>query len=190
MIAVISTSSPRVSVALISDSGAVVSSGTDPAKRQASEVAIRLLNEQLDQAQLSLKDVAAYAPDVGPGSFTGVRVGVTLCKMLAYAFDRQIVPVTAFDLISPAEPVAIHCKRDEYFLRIPQSQPTITTDKPESCVGYGGDLGEQLLPDAANFARVMESLQEINPALVVPLYIAEPSISTPKRDMGLGGTGV
>ena len=189
MIAVISTSSPRVSVALVSDSGAVVSASTDPANRQASGVAIRLLNEQLNEAHLSLKDITAYAPDVGPGSFTGVRVGVTLCKMLAYAFGRQLWPVTAFDLISPGEPVAIHCKRDEYFLRIPQSQPVIATDRLESCVGYGGDLGEQLLPDAANFARVIDSLQGMNPALVVPLYIAEPSISKPKREMGSGAAG-
>ena len=189
MIAVISTSSPRVSVALISDSGSVVSSSTDPANRQASGVAIRLLNEQLVQAQVGLQDITAYAADIGPGSFTGVRVGVTLCKMLAYALGRQLVPVTAFDLISPAEPVAIHCKRDEYFLRIPRFQPTITTDKPESCVGYGGDLGEQQLPDAANLVRVIESLRRINPDQVVPLYIAEPSISKPKRELGLGGTG-
>ena len=189
MIAVISTSSPRVSVALVSDSGSIVSSRTDSANRQASEVAIRLLSEQLKEAGVSLKDIIAYAPDIGPGSFTGVRVGVTLCKMLAYAFDRQIVPVTAFDLISPDEPVAIHCKRDEYFLRIPKARPTITTDKPEGCVGYGGDLGEQQLPDAANFARVIGSLERASPALVVPLYIAEPSISKPKRNSGLGAAG-
>jgi tRNA threonylcarbamoyladenosine biosynthesis protein TsaB len=43
---------------------------------------------------LELKDVEGYAAAAGPGSFTGVRVGLTAAKGLAEAHGRRVAPVS------------------------------------------------------------------------------------------------
>lgn len=60
---------------------------------------------------LKLADVEALAVSNGPGSFTGLRVGVTFAKMIAYALDVPLVAVETFTALAeqctPAERVAV-----------------------------------------------------------------------------------
>lgn len=51
------------------------------------------INGILKQAKLSLKDLQAIVVNSGPGSFTGVRVGVTVANTLAWLLD---IPVYGF----------------------------------------------------------------------------------------------
>ena len=48
----------------------------------------------LDRQGLSLSDIECYAAASGPGSFTGVRVGLTAAKGLAEAHGKRVVPVS------------------------------------------------------------------------------------------------
>jgi len=48
------------------------------------EMLLPMIDSQLKPLGLSLDDIGLYAVSVGPGSFTGVRVGVSLIKGLAY----------------------------------------------------------------------------------------------------------
>ena len=46
------------------------------------------------------KDIDLVAVDVGPGSYTGLRVGVACAKTLAYALHKPVIDVPIFDVIS------------------------------------------------------------------------------------------
>ena len=57
------------------------------------------LIELLDVNSLKVNNINKIAVCVGPGSFTGTRIGVTIAKTLAYANNIDIVSLTSLDLI-------------------------------------------------------------------------------------------
>ena len=59
----------------------------------------------LSQAGLALDDVELYAVVTGPGSFTGLRVGIAAVQGLALAQGRKLVPVPALNALASSEEV-------------------------------------------------------------------------------------
>ncbi len=54
----------------------------------------------LKKAKLGPKDLDGFCISIGPGSFTGLRIGVTTIKGLAYAMNKPIVTVPTLDVIA------------------------------------------------------------------------------------------
>ena len=50
-------------------------------------------------------DIDLIAVDVGPGSYTGLRVGVTCAKTLGYALNKPVIDVPVFDVIAENYPM-------------------------------------------------------------------------------------
>lgn len=50
-------------------------------------------------------DIDLIAVDAGPGSYTGLRVGISCAKTLAYALNKPVVDVPVFDIIAENYPV-------------------------------------------------------------------------------------
>ncbi|MHC5009647.1 MAG: tRNA (adenosine(37)-N6)-threonylcarbamoyltransferase complex dimerization subunit type 1 TsaB [Planctomycetota bacterium] len=62
------------------------------------------VQELLVEAELQPSDLDAVAVDVGPGSFTGVRVGVTTGKTLAFALGIPVAGVSSLAALARAAP--------------------------------------------------------------------------------------
>jgi tRNA threonylcarbamoyladenosine biosynthesis protein TsaB len=62
------------------------------------------LKQLLEKQGCSAKEVAAVAVAVGPGSFTGLRVGVTTAKAFAWAVGAAVVAVDTLDALAEAAP--------------------------------------------------------------------------------------
>ena len=95
----IDSATPQVSVA-IGDAGEVLGevrlrSGQRHAEQLAP--AIRYLSEELG---VRLDQLAAVAVGLGPGLFTGLRVGVTTAKVMAQALRIPVVGVPSLDLVA------------------------------------------------------------------------------------------
>ncbi len=60
----------------------------------ATEV-LPLLNEMLKEKNITLKDFNRIIVVNGPGSFTGIRIGLTIAKTIAYALNIQIYIVSS-----------------------------------------------------------------------------------------------
>ena len=60
----------------------------------------QLSNEIINNASLSFEDLDAICISAGPGSFTGLRVGMSYAKGIAMALDIPIVPVSTFDSLA------------------------------------------------------------------------------------------
>src|SRR5689334_21120508 len=61
---------------------------------------LRAVTDLLKNVRLQLSQVDAYAVAAGPGSFTGVRVGLTTVKAWAEVYGRGIAAVSRLDALA------------------------------------------------------------------------------------------
>jgi tRNA threonylcarbamoyladenosine biosynthesis protein TsaB len=182
VIVAFSTSSPLASVALIDASGDVIASGEEWAPRAASGACLSLLTLLLREAKRDLAEAGLFVSDLGPGSFTGVKVGVTLAKTLAFSFGKKASGLQSFDLIDPRGLVVIPSKRDEWFVRDTGSEITRGKSLPTlEFKGYGTGIENPAYPRAAMFAIQLERLKNVRPEELLPDYLIDPSISQPTK---------
>ncbi len=65
-----------------------------------SEKLMEMISTLFNNADVDLKDLSHIAVSIGPGSFTGLRIGLSIAKGLAYGVDIPIVPVPNFDALA------------------------------------------------------------------------------------------
>jgi len=63
---------------------------------------IPLLDELLQKANLSLQELDEVIVGIGPGSYTGVRIGVTVAKMIGYLNQIRVRTISSLALIASA----------------------------------------------------------------------------------------
>jgi len=59
-----------------------------------------IIDKGLKDNNLTLKDIDKIFVVNGPGSFTGIRVGVTVAKTIAWALKKDIIPLSSLELIA------------------------------------------------------------------------------------------
>lgn len=62
-----------------------------------SENLVPMIKEMLDNLGLKASDIDLYGVATGPGSFTGLRIGIATVKSLAHVFDKPIVGVSTLE---------------------------------------------------------------------------------------------
>jgi tRNA threonylcarbamoyladenosine biosynthesis protein TsaB len=65
-----------------------------------SERLLDAIDLVLGKARCALADLDGFAISLGPGSFTGVRIGVSTVKGLAYAVQKRVVGVSTLDVLA------------------------------------------------------------------------------------------
>lgn len=124
------------------------------------------------------RDITAIGVVVGPGSFTGIRMGIAYAKGIAMGLNIPVVGINAFELYLAAAPdafVAIDSGRGDFFVASTQHAPcTMTIEEVETeqmkcprTVGHKPfdlKLGEQI---------VREKLKRGNLDPVVPMYLRQ-----------------
>ncbi len=58
------------------------------------------IDKALKESGYTIADLDFIAVTVGPGSFTGIRIGVSAVKAFAYAYNKKVLPLTSFDTIA------------------------------------------------------------------------------------------
>ena len=97
-ILLIETSTSVLSVALAQD-GTVAHERVCTQPRMQASLTAPLVKEVLDQAGLSVKDCDAVCVSSGPGSYTGLRVGVSTAKGLAFGAGIPLIAIGTLDIL-------------------------------------------------------------------------------------------
>lgn len=95
----IETSAELCSVAVMIDE-VVYHETTIKEKNIHSEKLFEIIEKNLSDASLKIGDVNTIAYSNGPGSFTGLRIGLSAAKGLAYGISKPIVPVPTFNALA------------------------------------------------------------------------------------------
>lgn len=184
MILAISSSSPWASLALVTEEGGLLAARKSLAPRAASGALLDMLKASLQELDSSMRGLTGVVVDLGPGSFTGTRVGVILGKTLGYALGLKVAGVSSFDLISPDETVAFPSKRGEWFIRRSDRLERVTELPDEVLVGFGLGSEPETFPEASRVTALLDRLAWQDAVTLRPEYEIEPSISVPKTRMG------
>lgn len=90
----IDTSTKTTAIGLIED-GEVLCDYNLTGRVAHSESVTDMIHEIFKKFEFSLSDIDLIAVGLGPGSFTGLRIGITIAKVMAFALDKEIIGVSS-----------------------------------------------------------------------------------------------
>lgn len=152
--------------------GAIHVAVPDPAQRHGRTL-IPVIRDLLREAGLTVADLDGIAVGLGPGSYTGLRIGLTAAKTLAYTTSKPLVGLDSLEVIASNAPagerrvsvVADAQRGDLYvadFARAESSVPLVRTapTRIESLADWSAGLTEPTLVLGPGLERLRSPLPE------------------------------
>lgn len=133
----IETSTAVCAVGLVHD-------GKNPIERSLveshihSEKLLTLVQEVVAEAGIKLSAIDCIAISIGPGSFTGLRIGLSTAKGLCYALEKPLVTISTFEALATAA--------FDAYPKISKIVVMIDAKKSEYYVGQFEKAGEEINP--------------------------------------------
>ena len=95
----IDTSSNICGVSILEDKKLIVKSDINTG-RTHSENLMPLIKQTLSEQNLKLSDINLISCDIGPGSFTGIRIGVSSCKAFSDSLNIPCVGISSLEVLA------------------------------------------------------------------------------------------
>jgi tRNA threonylcarbamoyladenosine biosynthesis protein TsaB len=99
LVVAIETSTPQTTVALGTEQGVIASALLSWGKGH-SEIVLPALHQLLEWSEIDLQQVGGVAMGLGPGLFTGLRVGVSTARALSQVLGVPIVGIGSLDILA------------------------------------------------------------------------------------------
>ena len=95
----IDTTTSNIIVSIIEDNNILFEYKETIISDMSSKI-LPIISNGLNSINLKLKDIDKIFVSNGPGSFTGIRVGITVAKTIAWALKKEIVPISSLELMA------------------------------------------------------------------------------------------
>jgi tRNA threonylcarbamoyladenosine biosynthesis protein TsaB len=187
----IDTATAQVSCAVGGHEGVLASTHSARGRRHAESLT-PAIDFTCRQARIDLPELSVVAVDLGPGLFTGLRVGVAAAKAMAHALRTPMIGVSSLDLV--AFPVrftsrlivaALDARRGELFFAFYRQVPGGIQRIGDHQVGAPDDLASELLASGEEILlvgdgglRYREVFEGIKKVEIVGEELAYPSASS------------
>jgi tRNA threonylcarbamoyladenosine biosynthesis protein TsaB len=174
----IETATPVCSIALVENGTVIYLEETAVLQSHASSL-MEFINRALISSGISLKTIDAVAISKGPGSYTGLRIGVSTAKGLCYALDKPLIGIEtlkcmAIGMKKISEPGAsnvlfcpmIDARRMEVYTAIYDyalNETEQVTAKIIDESSFSGILTDHVVYFAGDGAQKCKALLEIHP---------------------------
>lgn len=90
----------ETAVVNIADNGTVVLEQLNPQQKNHSAFLENAIQQILSKAGLQLGDLSAFAAVAGPGSYTGLRIGMASVKALCYALQKPLILLNKLEVLT------------------------------------------------------------------------------------------
>lgn len=97
----IESATARVGCAIGSADGVLAARESAQPRRHAESL-VPQIAEVIEESGATVADIGVIAVDIGPGLYTGLRVGITSAVTMAYALGAAMVPTTSLSLVARA----------------------------------------------------------------------------------------
>jgi len=155
----------------------VLAARSEPMDRGHQERLAPLVQELMAEARIAFEDLDRIGVTIGPGSFTGLRVGLAFAKGLGLALDRPVVGVGALEALAGSAgtggfvAAAVDARRGQLYLQaFADGEPLMAPDAltlsdaaarlvelqrggPATLVGSGAPMLAGLMGEAAVLDR-------------------------------------
>ena len=134
----IDTSSKLCSVAILENTTLINKLELDNGLTH-SETLMPLIKNLLESCNLSLTDIDLLVSDVGPGSFTGIRIGVATCKAFSDSLNIPCIGISSLEVLAYNIKnygiicSTINCKNDNCYFALYKLQDGIYNVLEEPC---------------------------------------------------------
>jgi len=98
LILAIETAGKVGGIAVIKDT--LLGSITLKAQRSYSQILFKCLDFLIQTLQIPLEKIDFYAIDLGPGSFTGLRIGLSVLKVLNLVYPKPVIPLVSLEVLA------------------------------------------------------------------------------------------
>ena len=166
----IDTSATDVSIAVIKGNK-ILSSITKEVPGTHSIYTTKFIDDLLKEAKILPKDINKIMVVNGPGSFTGVRIGVTIAKTMAYLLNIDLIPISSLKMLSLSTNhdyclSIINANHDNYYLSL-----------------YDKDNKEVIKEQFNSKEKVLELVNKYNPKIISNENIEIDNIKVFKQEL-------
>lgn len=188
LILLIETATERCSCALANEQGIVSYAESNEPNSHSAKLSL-LIDGLFTQTQYSYSDLSAIAVSIGPGSYTGLRIGVSTAKGLAYALDIPVIALKTCEIFSAPvlekNPNAccvsmIDARRMEVYSTIYYDKKEI---KPCSADILEEGIYEEYLSDKENVIFVGNCLEKAKKVFELKNYFFDLSVELSAKNM-------
>ena len=190
----IDTTSSYLYTAIVKDNNLLIERKKDLGKNLSVET-ISIVSEMFNEVNVKPTDVDKIIVVNGPGSFTGIRIGVTLAKIMAYSLNIPITTITSLEAMAKSiktdklvVPI-INARREACYAAIYDNDKEIMPGKYltiESLKMFLLGLNKEYVfisndkfnfnvekynPDILNIVNFYQDKECIKPHLVNPVYL-------------------
>lgn len=184
----IDTATEMVSVA-VHDGRRITASAEALGDRRHTELLAPMIDGVCRQAGIHLRDVAELAVDVGPGLFTGMRVGVATVKALAEILDLAVHPVASTEIVAigcasetPVVAAVLDARRGQVFWSLHVGGASVLGPRVgsiEECAADIVDRGQPVTLVGTGAVRYEEEFRESLRLSGVVATFADPAVARP-----------
>lgn len=190
----IDTTSSYLYTAIVRDNKLLIECKKDLGKNLSIET-VSIVSSMFNEVNIKPKDIDKIIVVNGPGSFTGIRIGVTLAKIMAWTLNIPITTITSLEAMAKSiktdkliVPI-INARREACYGAIYENDKEIFEGKYMTVeklklflLGLNKDYVfisndtfpfsvEKYDPDILNIVNYYQNKDSINPHLVNPLYL-------------------
>ena len=155
----IETATTACSIALSRDGRAIAVREVNEGYSHAEKI-MGLIEAVLQEGGAEMADLDAVAVSKGPGSYTGLRIGVSVAKGLAYALDKPLLATSTLEVMA-------HQVRQENPVENALYCPMIDARRMEVYTALFDDSGKQLQDISAEIIDENSFSQELEQSQVV-----------------------